>query len=94
MLFLLPLNIIPHLDEFKGQARYNWFPQPQGPLNSDSNTAVTNVGFHICFNETNRLPRRGFILKKPWAKTIAASMCNKQHQAIKYPQYDTKYQCV
>lgn len=40
MAFQLPLNIKPHLVELKGQAKYNWFPQPWSPLNSVNNTAL------------------------------------------------------
>ena len=66
MAFLFPLNIKPHLDELKGQSKYNWFPQPQGPVRSDSNSAVENAGFLVRFNETTGLTQRGFTLKKPY----------------------------
>lgn len=68
MAFLFPLNIKPHLDELKGQSKYSWFPQPQGPFQSDNNTAVQNAGFFIQFNETTALAQQGFMLKKPRAK--------------------------
>lgn len=54
------MNIKLHLDELKDQAKYNWFPQPQGPLNSDNNTAVRNTAILIHFNDINALAHWGW----------------------------------
>lgn len=45
----LPLNIKAHLDELKGQSKYNCFPQPQGPFCPDNNAVVKNTSFFISF---------------------------------------------
>lgn len=79
MTFLLSLNIASHLDELKGHPMYNWFPQPQGPFHSDSNTAVKNPGFLIRFNETTVLAQWGFTLKKPRAQGDTAKKLARAH---------------
>lgn len=45
----LPLNIKAHLGELKGQSKYNWFPQPQGPFCSGNNAVVKSTSYFIGF---------------------------------------------